>query len=86
MAATRAEKPQNSAESGRPAVLLGRGSLLPEVRRADAATLVPADGTSRRHQIKDTGSLHVARVPAMTFNRAGINSIPCLATKETIHG
>ena len=68
------------------AVLLGRGSLLPQVRRADAATLVPADGTSRRHQIKDTGSLHVARVPAMTFNRAEINSIPCLATKETIHG
>jgi len=54
MAATRAEKQQNSAESSRPAALLGRGSLLPAVRRADAATLVLADGTFHRHQIKDT--------------------------------
>ena len=47
-------------------------------------------GPCRRHlsptSNKDTGSLHVARVPAMSFNPAGINSIPCLATKETIHG
>ena len=28
-------------------------SLLPAVRRADAATLIVADGTSCRHQIKD---------------------------------
>ena len=58
MAATRAEKPHNSAESSRLAVRLGRGSLLPTVRRADAATLVLADGPLS----------HVARVPAMNFN------------------
>ena len=28
-------------------------SLLPAVRRADGATLIVADGTSCRHQIKD---------------------------------
>src|ERR1019366_4050858 len=39
-------------------------SLLPAVRRADAATLIVADGTSCRHQIKDgakRSALHVAR-------------------------
>jgi hypothetical protein len=43
-------------------------SLLPAVRKADAETLVIADGTSCRHQIKDgTGrdALHVARILAM---------------------
>jgi Fe-S oxidoreductase len=47
-------------------------SLLPAVRKADADTLVVADGTSCRHQIKDgTGrdALHVARVLAMSINR-----------------
>ena len=45
-------------------------SLLPAVRRADDATLVVADGTSCRHQIKDgagRGALHVARVLAMSL-------------------
>jgi Fe-S oxidoreductase len=45
-------------------------SLLPTVRKADAETLVIADGTSCRHQIKDgTGRepLHVARVLAMSL-------------------
>ncbi|HEV7881117.1 MAG TPA: hypothetical protein VGP39_23955, partial [Bradyrhizobium sp.] len=45
-------------------------SLLPAVRRADADTLVVADGTSCRHQIADgTGrtALHVARVLAMSL-------------------
>jgi len=44
-------------------------SLLPAVRKAEAATLILADGTSCRHQIKDgTGreALHVARVLAMS--------------------
>jgi FAD/FMN-containing dehydrogenase/Fe-S oxidoreductase len=43
-------------------------SLLPAVRRAEADTLVVADGTSCRHQIKDGAgreALHVARVLAM---------------------
>src|SRR5262249_58657770 len=40
-------------------------SLLPAVRRADAATLIVADGTSCRHQIKDgtaRNALHAAQV------------------------
>ena len=45
-------------------------SLLPAVRKAAADTLVLADGTSCRHQIKDgTGreALHVARVLEMSL-------------------
>jgi Fe-S oxidoreductase len=48
-------------------------SLLPAVRKADADTLVVADGTSCRHQIKDGAgreALHVARVLAMSVNSA----------------
>jgi hypothetical protein len=44
---------------------MGELSLLPKVRSADAATLLIADGTSCRHQIRDgTGreAVHVARV------------------------
>jgi Fe-S oxidoreductase len=50
-------------------------SLLPAVRRSEANTLVVADGTSCRHQIKDgtdRDALHVARVFAMSLD--GINS------------
>ena len=46
-------------------------SLLPAVRRADDKTIVVADGTSCRHQIKDGASreaLHVARVLAMSLD------------------
>jgi FAD/FMN-containing dehydrogenase/Fe-S oxidoreductase len=46
-------------------------SLLPAVRRADADTLVIADGTSCRHQIRDGSgreALHVARVLAMSVD------------------
>ena len=49
---------------------MGELSLLPAVRAADADTLVVADGTSCRHQIKDATSrepLHVARVLAMSL-------------------
>src|SRR5262249_16696025 len=45
-------------------------SLLPAVRKAPADTLIVADGTSCRHQIKDgTGreALHVARILAMSI-------------------
>jgi len=51
-------------------------SLLPAVRRVDQATLVVADGTSCRHQIKDgtnRAALHVARVLAMSLDRAKSN-------------
>jgi Fe-S oxidoreductase len=46
-------------------------SLLPAVRRADEKTLIVADGTSCRHQIKDGAmrdALHVARVLAMSLD------------------
>jgi Fe-S oxidoreductase len=45
-------------------------SLLPAVRKADADTLIVADGTSCRHQIHDGAgreALHVARVLAMSL-------------------
>jgi Fe-S oxidoreductase len=48
-------------------------SLLPAVRKADTDTLVVADGTSCRHQIKDGAgreALHVARVLAMSVAAA----------------
>src|SRR5262249_26824874 len=48
---------------------MGELSLLPAVRKADADTIIVADGTSCRHQIHDgTGreALHVARVLAMS--------------------
>ena len=64
-------------------------SLLPAVRRADAATLIVADGTSCRHQIKDgteRAALHVARVLAMSLDRARSNPTPSPIAKEPIHG
>jgi FAD/FMN-containing dehydrogenase/Fe-S oxidoreductase len=51
---------------------MGELSLLPAVRKADADTLIIADGTSCRHQIADgTGRapLHVARVMAMSVDK-----------------
>jgi Fe-S oxidoreductase len=50
---------------------MGELSLLPAVRKADADTLVVADGTSCRHQIHDGAgrdALHVARVLAMSLD------------------
>jgi Fe-S oxidoreductase len=64
-------------------------SLLPAVKRADAATLIVADGTSCRHQIKDgaqRGALHVARVLAMSLDNARSNPTPSPIAKEPIHG
>jgi FAD/FMN-containing dehydrogenase/Fe-S oxidoreductase len=66
-------------------------SLLPAVRRADAAALVVADGTSCRHQIKDgtdRAALHVARVLAMSLDSARSNPHPSPSphAKESIHG
>lgn len=63
-------------------------SLLPAVRRADPDTLVVADGTSCRHQIHDgtqREALHVARVLAMSLDRAETRSTS-QAAKETSHG
>ncbi|WP_234679617.1 FAD-binding and (Fe-S)-binding domain-containing protein [Bradyrhizobium monzae] len=63
-------------------------SLLPAVRNTDQATLVVADGTSCRHQIHDGAqreALHVARVLAMSLDRAETNSTST-AVKEPSHG
>jgi len=52
-------------------------SLLPAVRSADEATLIVADGTSCRHQIKDgttREAIHVSRVLAMSLDRAKSDS------------
>ncbi|MEA2942224.1 MAG: hypothetical protein QOD09_2753 [Bradyrhizobium sp.] len=52
---------------------MAEASLLPSVRRADAKTLIVADGTSCRHQIADGAqrtALHVARVLAMSLDGA----------------
>ena len=49
---------------------MGELSLLPAVRKADADTMIVADGTSCRHQIHDGAgreALHVARVLAMSL-------------------
>ena len=49
---------------------MGELSLLPAVRKAEADTLVAADGTSCRHQLHDgagRAALHVARVLAMSI-------------------
>jgi FAD/FMN-containing dehydrogenase/Fe-S oxidoreductase len=64
-------------------------SLLPAVRRADEATLIVADGTSCRHQIKDgteRAALHVARVLAMSLDRATTKSPRFPIAKDPIHG
>ncbi|MDD1529868.1 FAD-binding oxidoreductase [Bradyrhizobium sp. WBOS7] len=63
-------------------------SLLPAVRRAGETTLVVADGTSCRHQIHDgtqREALHVARVLALSLDRAEPNSTSTTA-KEPSHG
>jgi Fe-S oxidoreductase len=64
-------------------------ALLPAIRRADAAALVVADGTSCRHQIKDgtnRAALHVARVLAISLDSARSNPAPSPIAKESIHG
>ncbi|OQW55482.1 MAG: lactate dehydrogenase [Proteobacteria bacterium SG_bin9] len=52
-------------------IQMAEASLLPAVRKAGKDTLVVADGTSCRHQIKDGSAreaLHVARVLAMSLD------------------
>ena len=49
---------------------MGELSLLPAVRKADADTIIVADGTSCRHQIHDGAgreAVHVARVLAKSL-------------------
>jgi hypothetical protein len=64
-------------------------SLLPAVRRADETTLIVADGTSCRHQIKDgteRAALHVARVLAMSLDNTQSPSKSSSPAKEDNHG
>lgn len=52
-------------------IQMAEASLLPAVRRAGKDTLIVADGTSCRHQIKDGSAreaMHVARVLAMSLD------------------
>ncbi|HXO69032.1 MAG TPA: FAD-binding oxidoreductase, partial [Bradyrhizobium sp.] len=68
---------------------MAEASLLPAIRRADAKTLVVADGTSCRHQIADgteRTALHVARVLAMSLDGTQSNSNSHSPAKEQLHG
>jgi Fe-S oxidoreductase len=52
---------------------MGELSLLPKVREADSSTLIVADGTSCRHQIRDGAAreaIHVARVLQAALDNA----------------
>jgi Fe-S oxidoreductase len=67
------------AETYHASIDMAELSLLPAVRRADAACLIVADGTSCRHQIKDgteRPALHVARVLAMSLDKRSANPNP----------
>ncbi|WP_441241134.1 FAD-binding and (Fe-S)-binding domain-containing protein [Tardiphaga sp. 768_D3_N2_1] len=58
-------------------IQMAEASLLPAVRKADANTLIVADGTSCRHQIADGAArhaLHVARVLAMSLDSTSTNA------------
>jgi Fe-S oxidoreductase len=60
-----------AADTTEVSLKMGELSLFPAVRKAPAETLVVADGTSCRHQIRDgtdRAALHVARVLAMSLN------------------
>jgi Fe-S oxidoreductase len=62
-----------AADTIEASLAMGELSLLPAVRKAEADTLIVADGTSCRHQIADgTGreALHVARVLAQSVRAA----------------
>ena len=59
-----------NAETIDVSLAMGELSLLPAVRKADAGTLIVADGTSCRHQIHDGAgrdAIHVARVLAISL-------------------
>jgi FAD/FMN-containing dehydrogenase/Fe-S oxidoreductase len=61
------------ADTYQASVEMAELSLLPAVRRAEAGTIIVADGTSCRHQIKDGAAreaVHVARVLAMSLDKA----------------
>ncbi|CCE00987.1 FAD-binding and (Fe-S)-binding domain-containing protein [Bradyrhizobium sp. STM 3809] len=60
------------AETYEVSLQMAEASLLPAVRKADAATFIVADGTSCRHQIHDgaaRGAVHAAQLLAMSLER-----------------
>jgi Fe-S oxidoreductase len=73
------------ADTYEASIAMAELSLLPAVRRADPSTIVVADGTSCRHQIRDgtpREALHAARVLAISLDRAKSSS----RNKDTLHG
>ncbi|WP_407169385.1 FAD-binding and (Fe-S)-binding domain-containing protein [Bradyrhizobium sp. ORS 111] len=77
------------AETYHASIEMAELSLLPAVRSADQGTLIVADGTSCRHQIKDGSGrtpLHVASVLAKSLNCAKSNSEKLSPTREEAHG
>ncbi|MHC2252494.1 FAD/FMN-containing dehydrogenase/Fe-S oxidoreductase [Bradyrhizobium embrapense] len=77
------------AETYQASIEMAELSLLPAVRSADQDTLIVADGTSCRHQIKDGSGrtpLHVASVLAMSLKRATSHSDQSLPKEEQAHG
>jgi FAD/FMN-containing dehydrogenase/Fe-S oxidoreductase len=77
------------AETYEVSMQMAEASLLPAVRRADADTLIVADGTSCRHQIADgthRAALHVARVLATSLDGTQSNSNSSHTAKEQLHG
>jgi hypothetical protein len=79
-AAPNAEFPIAADEACFTIKTLGVEAVAPQMRALFAAdTIVVADGTSCRHQIRDgTGrdALHVARVLAMSVNGVGETAVP----------
>jgi Fe-S oxidoreductase len=68
-----------AAETIDVSLAMGELSLLPAVRAADPETLIVADGTSCRHQIRDgTGRqpVHVAQVLAASMAAARSTASP----------
>ncbi|MCC8936634.1 4Fe-4S dicluster domain-containing protein, partial [Bradyrhizobium sp. Arg68] len=77
------------AETYQASIEMAELSLLPAVRSADQDTLIVADGTSCRHQIRDGSGrtpLHVASVLAMSLKCAKSSSETISPTKEEAHG
>jgi Fe-S oxidoreductase len=77
------------ADTYQASIQMAELSLLPAVRSAEQAALIVADGTSCRHQIKDgtnRAALHVARVLAMSLDRAKSTTTHSSTAKEPLHG
>jgi Fe-S oxidoreductase len=67
-------------------IAMAEASLLPAVRSATPDTLIVADGTSCRHQIKDGSSrdaLHVAQILAMSLDKGSRPLIDADTRAET---